>query len=421
MKISNWNGRPTIDASLHSFEEQFHDGITYTPRGNGRNYGDAGLNHHIVDMSGQRDVLELDETILHASAGMTLTDLLNFILPKGLLLPVIPGTQHVTVGGMIAADVHGKNHASHGAIGRWITSIELLLPDGTKHMCSPTENEELFQTTIGGMGCTGLIISAKFKLIPLKSTQYQQKTRACENLQSLLEVLQNSTSEYAAGWFDCYTMGRYLCVEHNAVSGTSSSDFQLQKPKVKIPFRSLPFVQPFVMKWYNKRHAKKTLKCDGKIVRPEDVFFPLDSISNSNYLYGKRGFYQLQFTLPPEEILPKAEQIMNAIQQSGFIPTLVVVKRHGDLDSPGILSYPTPGFSFAFDFRYQRGLEDFLRQMNRDVAAMDGRIYLVKDALLDIESFEKMYPEADDFRTSVRKFNDGRMASLLSKRLNLTP
>lgn len=420
MKITNWNGRPKIEAKLLSPEGKLPT-ENYTPRGNGRNYGDAGLNTTILDMPTFRKVLKLEGEILHVSAGYTLTEILNYIVPKGFLMPVIPGTQHVTVGGMIAADIHGKNHVSKGTIGQWTSSIEIMLPDGAIKHCSNSENSELFQTTIGGMGLTGTILSAKFILIRLESDHFKQNVIDCPNLESLLSTLKNSTSEYTAGWFDCYSMKRFLCIQHHPELKAKSEAFQLKKPRLKIPFASLPFVQSFVMKWYNKRYAKKTLSAHKKVVGIEDVFFPLDKIKNWNYLYGKRGFYQLQFTLPEENILPKMETLMKRIQASGYIPTLVVVKRHGEQKSPGILSYPTPGFSFAFDFRYQKGLEEFLRETNDWVTEVDGRIYLVKDALLTPENFEKMYPESQQFKKTIEQFNQGRITSLLSKRLNLTP
>lgn len=429
MKVSNWNGRPVVEnATLTPFERGRATPPNSCPRGNGRSYGDASLQHSIIDCTGNKETLELDGDILSVSAGFTVTDILNFCIPKGFILPVIPGTQHATVGGMIAADVHGKNHESNGALGSWIQSIEIQLglrePQSTKEgeiiTCSTTENEDLFRMTIGGLGLTGIIISAKFKLNPLETTTFEQHVSKFPSLEAMIEALDKSSATHKTGWFDFFQMDQFLLLENSPKEGTNiPSNFQLRKAKIKLPFKSFPFVQPALMKIYNKRYARNLLK-PKKEVRIDDVLFPLDSISNWNYLYGSRGFYQLQFSFPKDGIDEKMKAVTLKILESKFIPVLAVVKKHGALKSVGVLSFVQPGFSFAFDFVYKKGLTDFLRELNQEIAEMGGRVYLVKDALLKGAAFEKMYPEAKDFKERLSNYNDGSMQSLLSNRINLT-
>jgi len=390
MKISNWNGRPVVqNATLTPFKKGAKINVGSCARGNGRSYGDASLQTSIIDCTSNKETLELNGDILTASAGFTITDLLNFCMPKGFILPVIPGTQHPTVGGMIAADVHGKNHQQNGTIGRWIEQLEIQLQNEEIVTCSPKENTQLFETTIGGLGLTGIIISAKFKLIPLETITFEQKTSKYSSIELLLEALDKSTATHKTGWFDFFQLNQFLLLENFPKKDVPiPGDFQLRKPKWKVPFASLPFVQPTLMKVYNKRYAKKQLKAQNDI-QIDDVLFPLDAISNWNYLYGKRGFYQLQFSFPKEGISEKMKALTVKILGSKFTPVLAVVKKHGALESPGTLSFVKPGFSFAFDFVYKKGLEDFLRELNSEIATMGGRVYLVKDALLTASDFTK--------------------------------
>lgn len=420
MNISNWNGNPKVaNANVEKYGNNGDLPKEFCTRGNGRSYGDASLANHILDLTSLKDTLTIDNGILHVSSGVTIEEILNFCMPKGWFLPVIPGTRHVTVGGMIAADVHGKNHETNGTIGRWIESIEIRLASNEVKVCH--SDDDLFELTIGGLGLTGVIISTKIRLIPLKSTHFEQKVTVFESLNKLLDAIWQSKASYKAGWFDFYRLSNFLLIENEPSEANSKPDaFQLPKARIKIPFKSISFVQPIVMKRYNKYYAKK-MRRNGQIAPADQVLFPLDRIANWNYLYGKKGFYQLQFSFDQKECYTHIESIITEIQKSGFIPTLVVIKKHGDLTSPGTLSFPKPGFSFAFDFSYRSGIEDFLRRINSKIAFLGGRVYLVKDALINAKDFDLMYPEGKLFREKNQQYNQGEIASLLSKRLNLTP
>lgn len=422
MKITNWNHRPVVNnAKLLPFQKGKLPSGEWCPRGSGLSYGDASLAHQMLDMRAHKPIIELDGNLLKISAGFTVRDILNFCVPKGSILPVIPGTQHVTVGGMIAADVHGKNHEQNGSIGRWIESLELQLDNGDIIRCSPTESEELFKTTIGGIGLTGVILTANIKLIPLTNYNFKQTVRSFDNLEELLNELWNSTSSYKVGWCNFQTEKDFILIENEPLNSNGNLEtFRLKKPTINIPFRTINFVRQGLMKIYNKRFAKQVLKSNGETIALDNVFFPLNSIGKWNRLYGTMGFYQLQFSFDREEILPKLESIFRTIRSSEHLPVLFVVKKHGTLESPGIISYPKPGFSFAMDFIYKKGIESTLIELNKQVAELGGRVYLAKDALLSAETFEKMYPESEVFKKNICKYNSGNIASLMSKRLNLT-
>ena len=182
MKLRNWTNQPVIsDASVVPFNER-SPFAGFAIRGNGRSYGDAGLNDRVIDMTAHREKMELTEKGLRISSGFLLKDMLECCVRNGRFFPVIPGTQFVTVGGMIAADVHGKNHPVNGTVGHWIRSITLKLPDGTVKGCSAENEPDLFRATIGGMGMTGIILEAEFATEPLKGISMRQQAFAFDGL-----------------------------------------------------------------------------------------------------------------------------------------------------------------------------------------------------------------------------------------------
>jgi len=423
MKVSNWNGNPSLkNPTIYQFNGKVETEEEFCVRGNGRSYGDVSLYPTMLSMLHCRKELILHGDILTVSSGYTLSEVLNYVVPKGYIVPVIPGTQHVTIGGMIAADVHGKNHQENGTIGCWIDSIDLLLTDGSEIHCSRDENSNIFAATIGGIGLTGIILRAKIRLEKIRSTQFTQRVIQEESLMDLVKTLDTSTAKYKVGWFDFSKMSSFFLIEtEEAIEEQDVTGFQLRKSKITIPIKTLPFVNEPLMNIYNKRFAKNMSRQNSKLVNIglDETFFPLDRIRNWNRLYGTRGFYQFQFSFALNGLESKLNEIVEIIQSSGHIPVLSVVKKHGDRESPGMLSYPHPGISIALDFINRKGVDIFLRELYGHIARLGGRIYLIKDALLDVDDFNKMYSNVNEFKEIVGSVNDGRITSLMAKRLNL--
>ena len=390
-------------------------------RGNGRSYGDACLNDRLISMLGHRETCSVENGELTVSSGFLLKDVVEVCVRNGCFFPVIPGTQFVTVGGMVAADVHGKNHPKNGTIGRWIKSMIIQLPSGETVNCSPNENLELFQATIGGMGLTGIIREVCFRLEPLKATQLTQRATAFSAFNELIVALDHSTSEFAVGWLDFLNKESYLLLEADFATDktTAQPDFQLPKPKINIPKTGINFVYPFVMKVYNRRYKRNMLK--NKTASVSDYFFPLDAIGNWNRLYGRNGFVQYQFVLPKANAIEQFERIFQCINAHSCEPLLSVLKRHGDLVSPGIVSFPMEGYSLALDFRYQQELTAMIAELDELITSFGGRIYLAKDHLLKTHHFECMYPAADRLKAVIQEINPSGLTTLLGKRLNLVP
>ena len=423
MKVSNWNRNPVVkNATIHSFDGKVEESGEFCIRGNGRSYGDVSLHPTMISMLSCRDILQLNDSVLSVSSGYTLSEVLNFVVPKGYIVPVIPGTQHVTIGGMIAADVHGKNHERNGTIGHWVEEVELLLPNGEQKQCSCIENEQLFAATIGGLGLTGIILNAKIRLEAIVSPLFTQHVIQATSLMDLVNKVDQSPAKYKVAWFDFAQMSNFFLIEtEESKTEKDMSGFQLKKSKINIPFTTFPFVNGALMNVYNKRFAAgmKRQAVGSETIGLDETFFPLDRIRNWNRLYGYRGFYQFQFSFSLEGIEPKLEEIVRIIQSSGHIPVLSVVKKHGAIQSPGMLSYPHLGISIALDFINSKNVSVFLQELYTHIARLGGRVYLIKDALLDEESFNAMYPNVDEYKKIVASVNDGKIISLMAKRLNL--
>lgn len=419
MIISNWNNQPKIkNAKVFSFPQEPE--ATFCARGCGSSYGDVSLNDVILDMTNYKDRLALSEGVLDVSAGYTLREILNQIVPKGYMLPVMPGTSHVTVGGMIAADVHGKNHADKGSIGHWIDTICIQLPNGTQEICSLKENTDLFKATIGGLGLTGIIISARLKVEKIRGIKWQQNIKVYTSLGEFIQGLQKSSASYKTGWFEARSANKWFILENEPeYTEEEITHFQLSKPKIKVPRIPISMVSSPLMRIYNWNYARKLNKNRTRTIRLDECFFPLDAISHWNRLYGIRGFHQLQFVVPMDKSKNVIDDLLNDMRKAGHVPVLSVVKIHGDMPLPGILSFTTPGISVAFDFINKKGTDQFIKKLHGKIADAGGKVYLVKDAILSSSDFERMYPQADQFRMEIAKYNTGQISSLLSKRLKL--
>lgn len=422
MKLRNWTNQPVIpDAIVVPYSEQTAL-AGFTVRGNGRSYGDAGLNDHVIDMTGHREKIELTENGLRISSGFLLKDILEFCVRNGRFFPVIPGTQFVTVGGMIAADVHGKNHPVNGTVGHWVRSITLKLPDGTVKICSIENEPDLFRATIGGMGMTGVILEAEFCVEPLKGVSMRQQAFAFDQFSGLLNALKADTKPFSVGWVDFFNERHNLLLTadfHPFPKNLNVAEFRLSKPRLTVPDTGVNWISSGLMKWYSARYFRKTVQQPESIISLESYFFPLDKLHYWNRLYGRKGFSQYQFVIPETNAENVFKQIFETIRSSGLKPYLGVLKKHGEMASPGLISFPLMGFSLAIDFPASPQMPVLARELDVIVANSGGRIYLAKDALLDAATFDRMYLNSSEFKAFLKTINPGIMNSLMGKRLKL--
>ena len=390
--ISGWANYPRIEAEV--FEPDDRVGVLniitenqhIIARGNGKSYGDAALATKVLSTLRLNQVLAFDKEqgIIECESGALLSELLKIIVPEGWFFQVTPGIKAITVGGAIASDVHGKNHLVAGCFSSHLISFELMTASGAIIICSRSENASRFWQTCGGMGWTGVVLSARFRLLKITSTAMQQKTVRAKDLPSLFDAFEkNQDWPYAAAWIDCSSSvwrGAVFFAAHKQGQDPTELLVFTEEPKRKVPFYA-PFwlLNPVSIRAYNSLYFN-SIKDGEQIVSLDKYFYPLDSIQHWNRLYGRRGFIQYQFCLPEKNAFEGIRQVLQAIRESHETPFLTVLKRHGDRPPEAVHSFPIKGYSLALDFPRTRGIVDLVKKLDALVWGLDGKIYLTKDA-----------------------------------------
>lgn len=406
-------------------------------RGNGRAYGDAAIGDSVTISTASLNRMksfEPDTGRLTVEAGVLLADILGAFVPRGFFPPVVPGTKFVTVGGMIAADIHGKNHHRDGGFGDHVERLKLLLPDGRAVTCSTAENPGLLRATIGGMGLTGLILEATFRLKPIETGWMRQKTLVAADLESALSALaETSSASYSVAWIDCLargaSLGRSLVY---AAEHASLRDVDVLQPgspafpPVRAGRMAVPLDLPsftlnrFSVAAFNEAYFRmgRARGGEARLVHWDPYFFPLDGVADWNRIYGRRGFLQHQCVLPSDTARPALAEILDRISRTGSASFLAVLKQLGP--SRGDMSFPLEGVTLALDLPVSPGTFRLLDQVDRIVAGAGGRLYLAKDARQSRAMLEGGYPGLSAFRDLRRAIGaEGRIASRLSTRLGI--
>ena len=381
---------------------------TFLPFGNGRSYGDSCLNRGglLLDARGLDRFIEFDSKkgVLTCESGVLLSEIIRLVVPDGWFLPVVPGTQWVTVGGAIANDVHGKNHARAGTFGCHVLGFELLRSDGTRMWCSPSENQQWFGATIGGMGLTGLILRAKIVLKRIFNAAMEVETIPFTGLDEFFDVAAqfDARFEYIAAWVDCISRGK-SGLRGLLIAG-KHADRHISEPpprysRVKIPAQlPISVVNRASTRLFNTVHFHRgQTKTRREIVRFEPFFFPLDGIESWNRLYGPRGFFQHQCVIPFSAGETIVREIIATARRFNTYPSLAVLKLFGSRPSPGLMSFPKPGVTLTLDFA-NRGHNTFrmLDALDHLVKMSGGRVNPYKDARMSSAFFKTCYPKWED-------------------------
>ena len=433
MKISGWGNYPYIDAQIKSPRTASSlqtllctENFTGIARGLGRSYGDSSLAEEIISSIHLNHLIEFDETSgeLNCAAGISLSEILSLFVPRGWFLPVTPGTRFVTVGGAIASDVHGKNHHLDGCFSDHVSTLRLATADGTIIQCSRDNSSELFYATCGGMGLTGIIVSATFKLKPIKSAYIETTTIKTCNLEDTYEQFEaQQQAPYSVAWIDCLSSGKKLG-RSLLMLGEHSTEGPLKlakKSKLAVPLNLPSFLlNSFSVNAFNTLYYHRIQQ---RITRAkqhyEPFFYPLDGILNWNRIYGKNGFVQYQFVLPKEAGLAGMTNILQRIARSGQGSFLSVLKAFGK-ENKNYLSFPKEGYTLALDFKLQPKLFELLDELDCIVLDHAGRIYLSKDAHMSAATFKQGYPQWQDFEAVRARYGaDKIFQSLQSKRLGI--
>ena len=404
-------------------------------RGLGRSYGDAAQSAggSVIETTRMAAVLALDARTgtVRAEAGLSIDELLRTVVPQGWFVPVTPGTRMVTLGGAVAADVHGKNHHRDGSFGAHVVGLRLVTADGAVHDLAP--GEALFDATVGGMGLTGLIVAVTLRLLPIKSAHLHVETARADGLDELMATLEahDGRWRYSVAWIDCLSGGRALgrgvvtSGEHadaTDVDGRAARAPLAFEPKVRlrapaaVPTGLLnrASVRAFNEAWFRRAPARPRTT----IEHATTFFHPLDGVADWNRIYGSAGFVQCQYVVPfgAEDTVARTVRLLS---DAGVASFLAVLKRFG-AEGPGLLSFPMPGWTLALDLPARPGLAPLLARLDRLVDTAGGRLYLAKDARMPRELLSSGYPRLGAFRAMRHSVDpDGRLATDLSRRLDL--
>ena len=438
--ISGWGGYPIRKTNMvyPTNIEQIQNIIKKSDliaRGNGRAYGDSSINEkNTISMKYFNHILSFDDSsgILVTESGVLLDDIIKTFLPKGWFPYVTPGSKFTSIGGLIAADVHGKNHHKEGSFRNFVDWFELINSQGEIKKCSKNENSELFEWTIGGMGLTGIIIKAAIRLRPIKTSWIKQKTLVAKNIYQTLDIFEkNMDATYSVAWVnstsDKKNLGQSLIMlgEHASIEDTIKKNIQNPLKTNFNQYMKIPFYFP---NWFlNKKFVKifnyiyyligKTSSKE-KLVNWDNYFYPLDSILEWNKIYGRKGFVQYQCVIPLHKSKEGLIELLREIERSKASSFLSVLKRFGKQDSK--FSFPMEGYTLALDFPVNKKTFDLLDKLDEITLKYGGRFYLAKDARMKKEVFKKSDTRIKEY-TNFRNKNDchKNFVSYQSSRLEL--
>ena len=441
--LTGWgNTCPTVaDVVAPRSEEQIAETVSRAggrgvlARGLGRSYGDAAQNGGgtVLDMTGRDRILSIDlaTAVVEVEAGVSIDQLIRTLLPLGLFVPVSPGTRQVTVGGAIAADVHGKNHHTDGSFGDHVEDVTLITADGETRRL--TDEDPLFWATVGGMGLTGVIVRARVRMKRVKTSSVLVDTLRCADLDAVLSAMKDDDSyAYSVAWLDCLSRGRSLgrsVLTRGRFAAVDELSVRDRRHPLRVPAETrlgAPPIFPggllnrrtvglFNEFWFRNAPAHRENE-------PQSVgafFHPLDGIAHWNRIYGATGLLQYQVLVP----LDAAETIREVIETfsgNGLASFLTVLKRMGP-GNAGYLSFPRPGWTITMDVPAgDPVVGGLLDRLDERVLAAGGRSYFAKDSRMTAHSAHVMYPRLGEWNELRRQFDPrGVFVSDLSRRVAL--
>ncbi len=417
-ELSGWGGFPkhygvaTEPVNETALVEAVTAGAVIA-RGNGRAYGDSAIGlRSTVNMHRFNHMLSFDRQsgILVAEAGVLLSDIIPAFLPHGWFPPVTPGTKFVTLGGMIAADVHGKNHHKDGSFRNFVDWLDVMDTEGVVHRCSRNEKPELFEWTIGGMGLTGIILRAGIRLRAVPSAWIRQTAQALPNLDAVITAFEAAhEATYSVAWIDCLQSGdalgrAILMLGEHAIPEELSDDaarYPFEIPKKMR--RSVPFAPPFsplnglTVRAFNALYYWNGCRKSGtSFLDYDSYFYPLDAIHGWNRIYGRRGFMQFQCVLPLETSRKGLHALLKTTSQEKAGSFLAVLKRFGPQHSA--FSFPMLGYTLALDFPATPKMIALMCKLDEITLEHGGRFYLAKDSRMSAQTLHASDPRTEQFR-----------------------
>lgn len=406
--VESWGGL-SVETSGLLKPEAFLDDTRASggalPYGNGRSYGDSCLNAAgaAIATRSARKILSFDETtgLLAAEAGLLLSELIDAVAPKGWFPAVLPGTQFVTLGGAIANDIHGKNHHRKGTFGCHVTEIHLDRTDRGPLVIRPGDATGLFEATVGGLGLTGLIRRATVQLMRVGASSIRQETTRFNDLEEYFGLAQDADDrhEYAVAWLDSISRGRrfgrghLIAGDHETEGGHPAAG---SASPLKVPFTPpvTPLQGPFLRLFNETYFRGAPAGVSTRTVGFEKFFFPLDRIGRWNRLYGPRGLHQHQSVIPEEAGFETVKKLLECTQANRHGSFLTVLKRFGQVRSPGFMSFPRAGYTLTLDFP-DKGSPTLrlLQELDEITLAAGGAINPYKDRRMSSATFKASFPD----------------------------
>lgn len=440
--LSGWGRFPVLDVHLYRPEKRaaltaiVRDAAesSLIARGLGRSYGDAALNAGagVIGLERLNRMLSFDPGtgVLECEAGVSFAEIVETFLPRGFFPAVTPGTRFVTVGGAIACDVHGKNHHRDGTIASTLVGLRLLLASGEVLTCSPTVHPDVFWATVGGLGLTGVIVTASFRLRAVETGYVTVDRERARDLDDALERFDATDQRYrySVAWIDALARGRRLgrsvLLQANDTPAAAIRD-RARARRASSRSRAVPFdlpsfaLNPLSVRAFNAGYYAAHRDRKGLVMGMEPFYYPLDALHHWNRLYGRRGFVQYQVVFPTHTARQGLRDVLERAGRSRRPSFLAVLKRFGPANA-GLLSFPHAGFTLAIDMPAAPDIRDLLAALDDITLRHGGRVYLAKDAALGPEAFAAMYPRVEEFRAIKRRLDpERRFSSTLSRRVGL--
>ena len=433
--LSGWGrvfgpGREVCSEDLEALTR----GATLT-RGLARSYGDSSLPHPadgVVASSRLADrILSFDEStgVLRAESGFSLLQLNRTFWKRGFAAPVAPGTQFITLGGMVSADVHGKDHHVTGGFGAHASEIRMCLASGDIVTASRTENADLFKATIGGMGLLGHILDVTFRMPRIPSAWVAIETEKMPDLDSYLAGLKEAAKRFpfTMGWIDTLgatgALGRGILMRGRWAEPHEGRPFvpeSLRRPGLPFVFPEFAVSRLTVSAFNSFYYGIHPSTMRRRVEHPETFFYPLDAVRHWNRVYGRRGFTQYQCVIPDSAGPEGVKSFVGLLRKTGGSSMVSVIKDCGD-EGEGLLSFPMRGTTVAADFPARDHVQSIIDILNAHLIELGGRIYLTKDRYTRAADYRRMDKRIDAFLTVKKKYDPmGRLRSAQSARLELT-
>lgn len=374
--------------------------------GGGRSYGDPAIRADGSVLLTERldRILAFDEAeqVVVCEPGVRVSDMQAFLVPRGYSLPAVPGTGFATIGGLVANDVHGKNHDRHGSFGDHVCWFDLLMADGTVTQVAPESDAPLFAATIGGAGLTGIVVTVCVKVLAVPSNAVQVTELRVRDLDHFFELFaeHRTRATYSVGWIDALARGAQLGRGVLELADPSPAGLPPGKARtLRVPF-DMPgiLLNRLTMSGFNALYYRRA-PVGGEVRKRTltEFFHPLDALHDWNRIYGSAGFHQFQCVIPEDGGPSGIRRLLEEISASGSASFLAVLKTMGG-EGRGYLSFPMRGYTLALDFPARAAVKDLLCRLEDITLDYGGRIYLAKDSVMSEAGFARMYPALREFR-----------------------